>query len=400
MPGYFTKRVEEKIRSVAVFRTPAGITLTCIVLYMGFALVFLGVNRFNPAGFIWFGERFVQENQLPIDVGKALSPIGSDGQFFFRLALAPLSDSVMDQGIRFDFPAYRQQRIVYPLLVRLISFGNATATAWAMVAVNIIAMGGIAYGAAVILRDRGAEPAGALALVLYPGWTISVARDLSEPVAMACVIASLCLLLRQRETSATLLLCLGVLARETTLLVAVAAALYRVWLMLKGRRQAFPFLPWHYALLPGLCFAAWQSILFFRWGVFPVFAGQSVNLAMPFKGILMSLIRFLTFSHLDCYVFLAEFLWLFMVACMTLRCLGQALPLLSISWILYGIMALTYAPVIWDNHLGFYRALVEFNTYGILIIMLSSLSNRLLTLPVWALFWCVAAMSEIYFRLV
>ena len=38
---------------------------------------------------------------------------GYDGQFFYRLALRPWTQTRTEFGITFDEPAYRQQRLVY-----------------------------------------------------------------------------------------------------------------------------------------------------------------------------------------------------------------------------------------------------------------------------------------------
>src|SRR5512133_3922867 len=49
---------------------------------------------------------------------------GYDGQFYYRLALEPFTDRQMKYGVAMDDPRYRQQRILYPLVVHLLSFGS------------------------------------------------------------------------------------------------------------------------------------------------------------------------------------------------------------------------------------------------------------------------------------
>src|SRR5260370_37334244 len=45
-----------------------------------------------------------------------------DGEFFYRLAVDPFVSR--DVGIRLDGPGYRQQRVLYPLLVTALSLGR------------------------------------------------------------------------------------------------------------------------------------------------------------------------------------------------------------------------------------------------------------------------------------
>lgn len=99
----------------------AGFTALVYFIYL---FIYLSFSSFNLSGFIWFGEKFIHAEEMPIEISGKISPYGYDGQFYYRLALDPFTTRVEDYGIKLDIPVYRQQRILYPLFVHILSFGN------------------------------------------------------------------------------------------------------------------------------------------------------------------------------------------------------------------------------------------------------------------------------------
>src|SRR3990172_6865503 len=103
--------------------------------FYGLLLIFyLSAYAWDPSVFIVAGERFTSPRAdiyiHPRD--------GYDGQFYYRLALDPLTIERTAHGIRLDNPPYRQQRILYPVLAWLV--GRVIPVPWAMLLVNYIAM--------------------------------------------------------------------------------------------------------------------------------------------------------------------------------------------------------------------------------------------------------------------
>src|SRR5262245_10147804 len=92
----------------------APVVLAAAAVYAGFTLAGLALHGWNPLWFVWIGERF--SNLDPH--GRT----GYDGQFVYYIARDGWSALP-----HIDNPPYRLQRIAYPLLVRLVSLGNATA---------------------------------------------------------------------------------------------------------------------------------------------------------------------------------------------------------------------------------------------------------------------------------
>jgi hypothetical protein len=153
---------------------------------------------------------------------------GYDGQFFLFIALDP-----GDAKAYIDEPAYRFSRILYPLTARVLALGQADLVPFALLLVNLLAVGAGTLAVALLLRRRGLSPWYAALFGLYPGLFFAVTRDLAEPLAYALAAFGLLAVERRRVLSAAGLFALGGLARETTLLFPLALA---AWLAV-GRRR-------------------------------------------------------------------------------------------------------------------------------------------------------------------
>jgi len=389
-----------KIRSaIEGLNSPGRITVFTALLYGLYILIYLWVNQFNMSSFIWFGDDYIDREKVPLSCLEKVSQTGYDGQFFYRLSLEPFTVQAEKFGISFDTPAYRQQRILYPLISWILSFGNPEAAVFTMVVTNFCAICAIGFFAAKILENQNRNIACAVLIVLYPGLVISLSRGLSEPLAIGLMVISVYLLLRNQPVAATAALSLAVLARETTLLFAVAAGIYRLfhWFK-KDATKCRTKIQWYYFVVPALVYIGWQVYLFSQWKLFPVHAGQVSNISIPFWGIIESVQEFFTFENPDHYIYLSEFSWMVIFTCVVAGHLHGIPGYLKTAWLLYGIMALTMTYGVWSNHPSFYRACSEFNIIGIIVLVISASRFKYYCIPVWGFFWFLAAFAEIYIQ--
>ncbi len=140
---------------------------------------------------------------------------GYDGQFAYAIAVDPDGSAP-----RMDVPAYRYQRILYPMLARVVGLGQAGLIAWALILINLIAL---AAGTAIleaILVEHGSSRWHALAYGLFAGALMPVRLDLTEPLAYALALSGVWSALRGRCLLSGVLLALAALTKETTLLLA------------------------------------------------------------------------------------------------------------------------------------------------------------------------------------
>lgn len=146
--------------------------------------------------------------------------VGYDGQFCYFIALDP-------QNARFyiDNPAYRYERILYPLVARALAFGQPALIPYTLILVNCLAITGGVLLLGYWLRRRGVSPWLALVYGLFSGLLVAYERDLTEPLAFGLVILAICCFDFSRRRALWAGVCFGLaaLARETTL---VFAALY------------------------------------------------------------------------------------------------------------------------------------------------------------------------------
>jgi hypothetical protein len=75
------------------------------------------------AGRLQAGDQFVRVAAAPAGLPVTHGP-GYDGQFFYRLSMRPWTQQRTEFGITLDEPAYRHQRIVYPLVSFVVARGQ------------------------------------------------------------------------------------------------------------------------------------------------------------------------------------------------------------------------------------------------------------------------------------
>ncbi|MFQ6101590.1 MAG: AZOBR_p60025 family cell surface glycopolymer formation protein [Anaerolineae bacterium] len=247
-----------------------------VVLLVALAYVGLTLARYrgDPLTFVLPGTRYDQ-----------LDPQGTqgyDGQFAYYVARDPVG------GWRHcDVPAYRYQRILYPLLAWVLALGRPGAVAWTLIALNVAALAGGTYFTERLLAARGVSRWYALAYGLYGGLVAGLRLDLTEPLAYGLLQAALWAWekreaegrkqeagFRVSRFTSYVLLALAALTKETTLVAVTGLLLYLVL----GRR-------WREAvklgLVVGLPFVAWQAVLWAWLGALGVGAGGAM--ATPFE---------------------------------------------------------------------------------------------------------------------
>ncbi len=249
-------------------------------LLLGGAVVTVQLSRDGDvSAFVRAAPPWTDPAEAPdsLRVGTA----GYDGMFYYRLALDPFTDQRTHDGITFDRPAYRQQRIVYPVLAWIVSLGHASSVPWALVLVNLGGLFAIGWVGGMLARDAGRHALWGLLFPAYPGFVITLTSDLTEIVAATFVLAALMWLRGGRTVPAAGALSLAVLARETTVLLALAAGLAALVTSPRRTRSWVPL------LAPGLVLVAWQAALLARWHETAASEGATA-LAPPLVGILVA----------------------------------------------------------------------------------------------------------------
>lgn len=237
---------------------PWVVVLVVGTFYLGAILV---RNGGDPLAFAVVGTR----HQL----GDPSGTEGYDGQFSYYIALDPVG-----AGGKLDVPAYRYQRILYPMLARWVGLGRPSWIPWTLLLVNLAALVAGTVAVEGLMSQFRVSRWYALVYGLYAGLLMSVRLDLGEPLAYGLTMAACWTFERKRPHRAAALFALAALAKEITLVFAVAYGLYV--LLTDERRVALKF-----GLVAAGPFALWQIVLWLWMGSPGIGSGGAM--ATPFE---------------------------------------------------------------------------------------------------------------------
>lgn len=250
----------EQIRGARFLRP----SLAVAALYILFLALDMLIHGHSILFYVHIGPRFALH--LP-----HAAP-GYDGQFYYQIARNPLHATPF-----IDHPAYRYERILYPLVVGALSLGQANLIPYMLLLVNFLA---IVLGTELVARllsQYGLSPWFSLAFGLYFGQATAFIFDTAEPLTYGFVCLGLFLFVRKHPTLAALSMGLAVLTRETAVLFPLGFLLFALYQ--KDWRNALRLL-----LLSFAPTAIWYGI------VWVIFRGTGLTTApafelVPFAGL-------------------------------------------------------------------------------------------------------------------
>lgn len=397
-----------------LLNSPWGPMLVALFAYGSFVLLRINAFHGDLSRFVVASDRLIPTAsgaRAGLTVLHGTS--GFDGQFYYMLALNPFSPQPTLPGAHYSLGAYRAQRILYPFLVWLLTLGgHARYVPLAMISVNLIAIVVIAALAAMIARRLGREPLAGTMVAFYPGLLLSLAADLSEPLALACALGGLLCIMNRKWRSAALLLTLAVLARETTLLFALALlalvavsylppyvsfrvpALRLIRLIPQADRRGAILA----GLAPVLAEVMWQLFLRVRWGQSALQSGGHLNLGAPLVGAatgpsawliqdwppLLIGMHYLEYLYLLALVgFVAYSLWS-----------KREFDHVVFAWAGLLLLGASLTATNWTQDWGFIRALAEFAVTSLLLLIPARPSVRLTALATTMCIWGIVFLTH------
>ncbi|MFO7679371.1 MAG: hypothetical protein R6X34_04920 [Chloroflexota bacterium] len=183
-------------RQILQYRTglPALIVLLACLLYVGFALEQL---HWDPLGFATY-----------------------DGHFSYQIALR-----FLEAPPYLDVPAYRFQRITYPIIVRLLSFAQPEIVPWMLIGVNIAAIVVGTWAMEKLLTGLRISGWYALVYGLYGAQMVGLRTNLTEPVAMMFVMLGILAWEKERHWWSAAAFALAILGKEPMIVFPAAFGL-------------------------------------------------------------------------------------------------------------------------------------------------------------------------------
>lgn len=338
-------------------------------IYLFILLTSLG---YNPSYLISLGEKFVNFSQIPKNI-IVWKNYGYDGQFYYRLALNPFTTKVEEFGITLDNPAYRHQRIIYPLISWIISLGNKNFVPTILLLVNFIAILLIGFIGGYFAQSLKLHSFWGLVFIIHPGFPYTLSRDLTEILQACFLLSAIFLIKRNNFLISAIFLTLAILTKETALIIVVV-----LLLTFKSR----------YFIIPIIVYLIWQIVLFLIWGQTPVLLTNAA-FGTPLLGLgsyLHSTLNLVTYSQRVGFIQLC-FLLIFALTIFHSFASSRVLKFIKVVWILYFLMAIFYTSYIWVADIAFFRALTEFYIIGSVILISSKSKLKvfifLLTTVIW-----------------
>jgi hypothetical protein len=383
---------------------PARRTLIVVLAYCLAILPILVRHQFDMSAFIRAGDRFVEAAHTPAPIIVENSSNGYDGQFYYRLALSPFDTRPTAFGIHFDLQPYRMQRILYPLLVWAVTLGHARIVPIAMVLANLLGLACIVIGASSLTSRLRLQERVPLAIMLWPGFLITLSHDTTEIVAVALLVGALDAYFAGRLWLYVLLGGLAPLSRETTVLVLGGIVCFEGMAALRSGHWPL----WRRAMVCALAvlpFCVWQGVLRLLWGHAPQVGNADLGwpliglidmlretldgteqFVQPHRPFLDAVVRAYTMC---CALWLVAFCGV--VAARVPRVLrGAAAAPLAAGWLpMLVLMSLLTAGGPWVDRNAYFRAFTECYVLGCLILAAAPPRN-------WITFMLVAGATGPY----
>ena len=358
----------------------AALKVAALVLLLGMA--FVGARLLAHGGdataFISAGDHVTDPAGAPTLTVKEDSD-GYDGQYFHRLARDPFTQEAREFGTRLDRPAYRHQRIGYPLLVWAVTGGRADLVPAALIAVNLVALGGLAYGAARLAIEAGRPAQWGLVAAGWPGLIVALSYDLSEVLAASLLMATILAIRRGRWPAATALLLAAGATRETALILAVAivaaavlrCAPFRRWSRALTGTHDGPPVPLVVGLVPLAAAAAFRVFLTAGWSDVPTTGADIPSfVGVPFLALVRQLAAWVgSADAVDLYQFFQLVVVLAVLATLArgLWDTGAGRPHERLA--LVGALTILAMVPVWDRSVVFLRWPTEAVIFGFAVMV-------------------------------
>lgn len=339
------------------------VAITSLVLTVALVTGALAAFHWDATVFVSFGSTDPSREFAEQRLGEVVlrGELGHDGKFFFVQANDPWLLDPSNHAEILDFPVYRSQRMLYPLLAGGFGLFGSETVVWALLGVNVVAMAVGAFGAARLARSLGGSPWWGLAFPVNLGFLYALTIDSAGIVAAAFAIWAVALIHENRLAPGVALLAASALTREVMLICAVGVALW-LWIG-KQKRQAT------YAIgVPGLVLALWEVYIRIRLG--PDQPGVDA-IGLPFVGLARAIPHwFQDPIVLAAGVSTFSFILIYVIRWWNTRSL--------LGWAFLGFvpLALMMTEKVWTLIFDFTRAVAPLMTATILLVFVEGTRSR------------------------
>ena len=312
----------------------------------------------DPTVFVAFGEKATEvrayaEARLGSVVLRPEQ--GHDGKFFFVQANDPWLLEPTENASVLDRPLYRSQRMLFPLLAGGFGVFPPRVIVWAMVVLNLLALGVGTWVVALLASEMGGSPWLGLAFALNLGFISEMNIGGAGIVAAAAAFGAVLAFLRGRDGWGVVMLVLAVLSREAMLIAAVGSAW---WLWRENRRRTSLFA----LAFPLSAVGLWALYLRFRVG-WDQAAPQVQEIGIPFQGFISAASSWLG----DPVDFITGITMLFLLL-LYVRRVVLAGHLVGWAFLGFVLLAVVFTEQVWRSYFDITRAVAPVITSFVLLM--------------------------------
>lgn len=288
---------------------------------------------------------------------------GHDGKFFFVQSNDPWLLDPEENALVLDRPLYRSQRMLYPVLAGGAGLFAAETIVWAMLVVNLLAMGVGTWVTARLAMEMGGSPWWGLAFALNLGFISEITIGGAGVVAAAAAFGAVLMFMKDRLAWGVVLLSLAALSREAMLIAAAGAAVW--WWMSHRRKFAFVTM-----VIPALAVVTWAGYLRLRIGEGAV-ASQIEEIGLPFVGFFKAFGRWV-----DNPVDLVTGLAILLLFLLFVRRVLQSRHLVGLASIGFVLLGVVFTEQVWRSLFDISRAVAPVITSFVLLLVYDSNEKR------------------------
>ncbi|CAN5849688.1 hypothetical protein BH23ACT4_BH23ACT4_01210 [soil metagenome] len=328
-------------------RRTAAVGVVALLIASLFAVLVLSRMSWDVTVFTAFGEESTEVNDYAEErIGQVFlrASQGHDGKFFFIQANDPWVLEPELNAAFLDRPLYRSQRMLYPVLAGGGGLFTPEMIVWALIVVNILAMGVGSWAVAGLATTLGGSQWWGLSFVLNLGLISEMNIDGAGVLAAAAAFAAILAFYRNRTSWGFSLLVVAVLAREAMLLVAAGVGIW-MWMHRRNKHALMSF------AIPVTAVGAWAIYLRTRIG-WETEGSEIQEIGIPFVGFVRSISEWLG----DPFDFLVAGAVLLILVVFARRAIASR-ELLGYAFVGFAALGIVFTKQVWQSYFDITRAI-------------------------------------------
>lgn len=351
-----------------------------LIIFIVFILYFLSCWKFasffeqNFSGFACVGDKFQPTQIVDNNIYILKNCMGYDGQFFYFICFDPFIKSNIYKYL--DVPAYRYQRILYPLLAKIIALNNKTYFKYSLILVNIFSVIIGTYFIILLLKQYNLNLWFALCYGLISGFLICTFRDLCEPLATLFMTISIYCYLSKKPICYCASLAMMLLTKEIYLLLIPFFIFDSLFL---NKRKNFLL----GSILSFIPLVGWEYYIYSKLNIF-AFTGGTKNFDIPFNGIIQLGTKFLNNSGYvsEKIFFIITVFILVSALIISIIQIFEKVHALSMSLLFFSIYPIFLSNKVWIDPWSYGRVLLPL--YVLILINFILTKKRIFFIPMIA----------------